>query len=181
MGWGSFFTMLAGVAVTAVTTVMQVRDAKADAKKVNSQIDELNSLNAQRRELERSDKEAGLQASQRARLASIRNTMGARGIDTEGNRSKNIETVTESSLTGRLDILNKSADLGNKVDKTTSTIQKLQNKGPSTASAVTGVAGSLLGGALTDFGASGGSISDLYKSDDNYDINTEVDSFKSIS
>jgi len=177
--WGSFFTILAGAATVAITTVIQAREAKSDAKKVNSQIDELNSLNAQRRELERSDKEAGLKASQRARLASIRNTMGARGIDTEGNRSQNIENVTESSLTGRLGALNESADIGNRIDSTTATIQKLQGKGPSTTSTVAGVAGSLLGGNLIDQGIKGSSIFGK-DSDSNYDINTEVDSFKEI-
>ena len=177
--WEALASIVIGGAVTIATTMYQASVAKADAKAVNSQIDDLNRLKVENRELVRTDREAGLQASQRARLSSIRNTLGARGIDTEGNRSKNIETVTESSLSGRVDLLNKSAAIGNKIDSTTSNIQKLQSKGQSTSSAVIGAAGSLLGGTLVGQGVKnfdGAGITDLFKDDV-----IEVDSFSEIA
>tara|TARA_R110000744_G_scaffold136831_1_gene246990 strand:- start:6340 stop:6879 length:540 start_codon:yes stop_codon:yes gene_type:complete len=178
--WG-LASVVFGAALSIGTAVYQASQAKADTKAVNRQIDDLNRLNTERRELERNDKEQGLKASQRARLASIRNTMGARGLDTEGSRSQNIENVTESSLAGRLDVLNKSADIGNKIDATTSTIQKLQRQGPSTSSVVAGVAGSLLGGTLIDQGVKNMDVSGITTMFDDDDTDTKVDSFSKLA
>ena len=139
--WGFIAKAAFSFAVTAVTSLIQMNEAKSDAKKVNALIDERNKLNNDRIELESTQKKNVLYAQNRKNAATMASNRMLSGGDTEGGRQQIATTGADSSLTSSLDYFEKGTQLNKDISSKQAEAQKLANKGPGITSVLAGVAG----------------------------------------
>tara|TARA_R110000751_G_scaffold307658_2_gene430471 strand:- start:472 stop:1002 length:531 start_codon:yes stop_codon:yes gene_type:complete len=141
--WGFIAKAAFSFAVTAVTSLIQMNEAKSDAKKVNALIDERNKLNNDRIELESTQKKNVLYAQNRKNAATMASNRMLSGGDTEGGRQQIATTGADSSLTSSLDYFEKGTQLNKDISSKQAEAQKLANKGPGITSVLAGVAGTV--------------------------------------